>query len=128
MGLIADRLSARWALAIDFVIQAIGIVLVFAVQFVVVAPIFVALYGLSVAAPLMLLPLLTAESLGLKRFGFIYGLIGLAQTFGATIGPLVSGQPDHRQGIELVGLGGGRGAVGKRRSMPRARSARSSSE
>jgi len=92
MGLIADRLSARRALAIDFVIQAVGIVLVFAIQFAVAAPIFVAVYGLTVAAPLMLLPLLTAESLGLKHFGFICGLTGLAQTFGATIGPLVSGR------------------------------------
>lgn len=92
MGLIADRTSARWALAIDFMIQAVGIMLVFAIRVTVVAPIFVAVYGLTVAAPLMLLPLLTAESLGLKRFGFICGLTGLAQTFGATIGPLVSGR------------------------------------
>ena len=40
----------------------------------------------------MLLPLLTAESLGLKRFGSISGLTGLAQTFGAALGPLVSGR------------------------------------
>jgi sugar phosphate permease len=52
----------------------------------------VIVYGLTVAAPLMLLPLLTAESLGLKRFGFIAGMTGLAQTFGAAIGPLVSGR------------------------------------
>ncbi len=40
----------------------------------------------------MLLPLLTAESLGLRRFGLLSGLAGLAQTFGAAIGPLVSGR------------------------------------
>ncbi len=92
MGFMADRLTARRALAIDFAIQAAGIALVFAIQSAIVAPIFVAVYGLTVAAPLMLLPLLTAESLGLKRFGFISGLAGLAQTFGAAIGPLVSGR------------------------------------
>jgi OFA family oxalate/formate antiporter-like MFS transporter len=92
MGLIADRLTARRALAIDFAIQAASILLVVAVQRAVAAPIFVAVYGLTVAAPLMLLPLLTAESLGLKRFGFISGLTGLAQTFGAAIGPLVAGR------------------------------------
>jgi MFS family permease len=92
MGLLADRLTARRALALDFAIQAAGIVLVFAVQNAVVAAIFVVVYGLTVAAPLMLLPLLTAESLGLKRFGFIAGLAGLAQAFGAAIGPLVSGR------------------------------------
>ncbi len=92
MGLLADRLTARRALAIDFAIQAAGISLAFAVQNTIVAPIFVAVYGLTVAAPLMLLPLLTAESLGLKRFGLIAGLAGLAQAFGAAIGPLVSGR------------------------------------
>jgi cyanate permease len=34
---------------------------------------------------------LLAESLGLRRFGSLAGLAGLAQTFGATIGPLVDG-------------------------------------
>jgi MFS family permease len=92
MGLIADRVTARRALALDFAIQAGGIALVFAVQNAIVAPIFVLVYGLTVAAPLMLLPLLTAESLGLKRFGFIAGLAGLAQAFGAAVGPLVSGR------------------------------------
>jgi cyanate permease len=54
--------------------------------------VFVIVYGLTVAAPLMLLPLVTAESLGLKRFGFLGGMTGLAQTFGATVGPLVTGR------------------------------------
>jgi MFS family permease len=92
MGLLADRLTARRALALDFAIQAAGIALVFAVQNVIIAPLFIVVYGLTVAAPLMLLPLLTAESLGLKRFGFIAGLAGLAQACGAAIGPLVSGR------------------------------------
>lgn len=92
MGLLADRVTARRALAIDFAIQAAGICLIFAVQNALMAPIFVVVYGLTVAAPLMLLPLLTVESLGLKRFGFLGGLGGLAQASGAAIGPLVSGR------------------------------------
>jgi MFS family permease len=92
MGLLADRLTARRALAIDFAIQAVGVALIFPVAHAAAAAIFVAVYGLTVAAPLMLLPLVTAESLGLKRFGLISGLAGLAQTSGAAIGPLVSGR------------------------------------
>jgi MFS transporter, OFA family, oxalate/formate antiporter len=38
------------------------------------------------------LPLLTAESLGIKRYGLLSGLAGLAQTFGAMIGPIVAGR------------------------------------
>jgi len=52
----------------------------------------VPIYGLTVAAPLMLLPLVIAESMGLKRFGFISGITGLAQTFGAAVGPLAAGK------------------------------------
>src|SRR5207245_6757655 len=53
---------------------------------------FIPIYGMSIAAPLMLLPLLTAESLGIKRYGLLSGLGGLAQTFGAMIGPIVAGR------------------------------------
>ena len=50
-------------------------------------------YGISVAAPLMLLPLVIAESMGLKRFGvFLSGITGLAQTTGAAVGPIVAGK------------------------------------
>jgi cyanate permease len=91
LGLLADYSSARRALSLDFALQAIGVALIFTLTRRAMTPVFVVVYGLSVAAPLMLLPLLLAESLGLRRFGSLAGLAGLAQTFGATIGPLVSG-------------------------------------
>ncbi len=71
--------------------QAVGVTLAFSIAHAAMTPIFVLVYGLSVAAPLMLLPLLLAESLGLRRFGLLAGLAGLAQTFGAMTGPLVAG-------------------------------------
>ncbi len=92
MGLLADRITARKTLALDFAVQAIGVALIFYIAHPATIGIFILLYGVSVAAPLMLLPLLTAESLGLRRFGLLSGLAGLAQTFGAAIGPLVSGR------------------------------------
>ncbi len=92
MGLLADRVTARRSLMITFLVQAAGIALVFPARHAAVAAIFVVIYGLSVAAPLMLLPLLTAESLGLKRFGLLAGLAGLAQTSGAALGQLVVGR------------------------------------
>jgi sugar phosphate permease len=91
MGFLADRFTARKALALNFGIQAAGLVLIFGVANVAILPVFIFIYGISLAAPLMLLPLVTADSLGLKRFGVISGLTGLAQTFGATVGPLASG-------------------------------------
>jgi MFS family permease len=92
MGFMADRLTARSTLGLCFIVQAVGTALVFFAASASFVILFVIVYGLTVAAPLMLIPLVTAESLGLKRFGFIAGMTGLAQTFGAAIGPLVSGR------------------------------------
>ena len=92
MGFVADRITARMALAANFAIQSIGVATVFALGHAGFAALFVVIYGLTVAAPLMLLPLVIADSMGLKRFGFISGITGLAQTFGATVGPLAAGR------------------------------------
>jgi len=53
---------------------------------------FVAIYGLSFGGPLALLPLVAAESMGLKRFGLLYGLIGFFHTIGSASGPLLAGR------------------------------------
>jgi MFS family permease len=92
MGFAADRLTARIALTLCFVIQAIGLSTVFGAARVGTILVFVPVYGMSIAAPLMLLPLLVAESLGIKRYGSLSGLAGLAQTFGAMIGPIAAGR------------------------------------
>jgi predicted MFS family arabinose efflux permease len=92
MGFVADRLTARVALVVCFLVQACGLSIVFGAARVGAILAFVPIYGMVIAAPLMLLPLLIAESLGIKRFGSLSGLAGLAQTFGAMIGPIVAGQ------------------------------------
>lgn len=92
MGYVADRLTARIALILCFLTQAAGLSLVFGADRVGMILVFVPIYGMMIAAPLMLLPLLTAESLGIKRYGFLSGLAGLAQTFGAMVGPIIAGR------------------------------------
>jgi len=92
MGYVADRLTARIALVLCFVFQAAGLSVVFGAARIGIIVAFVPIYGMVIAAPLMLLPLLTAESLGIKRYGFLSGLGGLAQTFGAMVGPIVAGR------------------------------------
>lgn len=92
MGFAADRLTARVALVLCFLMQAAGLSIVFEAARVGIIAVFVLIYGISIAAPLMLLPLLTAESLGIKRYGILSGLGGLAQTFGAMVGPIISGR------------------------------------
>ena len=53
---------------------------------------FVIIFGLTIGAPLVLLPMLIAESLGMKRFGSIAGMSGVCQTIGAAIGPIGTGR------------------------------------
>jgi sugar phosphate permease len=92
MGFLADRLTARRALALNFAIQAGGLALAFGVARPGMIFAFVPIYGMTVAAPLMLLPLVVAESLGIRRYGVLSGLTGLSQTFGAMVGPIVAGR------------------------------------
>jgi MFS family permease len=92
MGYIADRLTARRALVLCFLTQAVGLSTVFGAARLGIIVAFVPIYGMVIAAPLMLLPLAIAESLGIKRYGLLSGLAGLAQTFGAMVGPIVAGR------------------------------------
>jgi len=92
MGAFADRLSARRVLAFNFVTQAGGILLMFRAASTNVLVPFVIVYGLSLGAPVALLPMLIGESLGLKRFGSIAGVSGVCGTIGAAIGPISTGR------------------------------------
>jgi MFS family permease len=92
MGFLADRVTARIALALDFALIAIGLTLVFGAARVAVIVIFVVAFGTLAGAPLILLPLLVAESLGRQRYGFLEALTGVAATFGAMVGPVVAGR------------------------------------
>src|SRR6266851_5014259 len=65
MGFVADRVTARVAATLTLTLNAIGVLLLF--------------------------PLLTAESMGLKRYGTIFGIVSAANTLGAVFGPPVAG-------------------------------------
>jgi len=53
---------------------------------------FVIIFGLTLGAPLVLMPMLTADSMGLRRFGSIAGVTGVCQTIGAAVGPILTGK------------------------------------
>lgn len=92
MGIFADRVSARVALTANFLAASVGMVLIFGAQRTVFLVPFVIIFGLTLGAPLVLVPLLTVESLGLKRFGSIGGIAGVFNTIGAAIGPIGAGR------------------------------------
>ena len=91
MGAFADRISARIALAVSFVVQAVALVLALGATHLWIMALFVLTFGATFAVPLMLIPLLIAESMGLRRYGSISGITAVANTIGAALGPIVSG-------------------------------------
>jgi MFS family permease len=91
MGTMADRMSARVALTVNFIAAGVGMVLIFGAGHVAFLVPFVAVFGFTLGAPLVLVPLLQVDSLGLKRFGSIGGIAGLFNTTGAVVGPVVTG-------------------------------------
>jgi MFS family permease len=92
MGLLADRVSARIALTFNFLAACVGMLLIFSAGRTAVLIPFVLIFGLSLGAPLVLVPMLVAESLGLKRFGSIGGIAGVFNTIGAFVGPVGAGK------------------------------------
>lgn len=92
LGHVTDRIGARLALAADFAAAALAFLLVFGAARVLVLAVFILAFGIAAAAPVALLPLLVAESLGRKRFGVLAALTGIAGTIGATTGPVIAGR------------------------------------
>jgi MFS family permease len=92
MGWIADRIGGRRALSVNLLGMAVGIGMLMAARHQVALILFVAVYGFTVGAPLALIPVVMAESLGLKRFGSLFGLLGIFHTTGAAVGPLIAGR------------------------------------
>jgi MFS family permease len=92
MGFIADRISARRTLAFNFAAGALAFLLVLSVARVFSLVLFVSVAGVAIYAPLMLLPLAVAESLGRRRYGVLGALTGIALAFGLAIGPVGAGR------------------------------------
>jgi MFS family permease len=91
-GVVADRIGARMAMAMSFAIMACGILLLFGSRQVFVLASFLAVYGPTWGAPLALVPLVTIESLGLKHYGSLGGILRIAEATGAVLGPVALGR------------------------------------
>jgi hypothetical protein len=91
-GIAADRVGARLPMAVSFAIIAGGIVLLLCARAGFLLATFLAVYGPAWGAPLALIPLLTMESLGLKHYGSLGGILRVAEATGAVLGPLTLGR------------------------------------
>jgi MFS family permease len=92
IGWIADKIGARVALSANLFAMALGLGLLTGAGHRLPLIGFVVIFGLTVGAPLALIPLVMAEIIGLKRFGSLFGLVGLFHTAGAAIGPVAAGR------------------------------------
>ncbi len=105
LGPSADRLSPRIVLALVFAGAALGTILLLAAGSAAMLAGFILLVGIASGTPLVLLPLVFIQSLGLKRLGSMQGAAGILATIGAAIGPVAAGRIFDVSGSYAVAFG-----------------------
>jgi len=135
MGQIADHWGVRRAVVLAFAVIIAGILLLMRAQAFPVACIFAVVYGFAIGAPLLINPSLTAECMGLKSFGTIFGILTLLNTFGVGVGAVLTGvvfdktgsyMPAFQLFIALLAIAGICGVLARRETpdeMPLAKGA-----
>ncbi len=109
MGALGDRIGGKNALAIGFAMIAVSVPILLNAAEPAMLVLWLTIVGIAGASPVALGPLLTAETLGLKRFGTLFGWLGFALTLGLFVGPqLVGWMTDvtgsYNAGYELCGM------------------------
>jgi MFS family permease len=92
LGPSADRLSPRIVLSLVFAGAALGTLLLLSARSSLMLAGFIILVGIASGTPLVLLPLVFIQSLGIKRLGSLQGVAGILATIGAAIGPVAAGR------------------------------------
>jgi MFS family permease len=91
LGSIVDRWGVRVTVALAYGLILAGILLLMGSGGLAVAFVFAIVYGLGIGAPLVVNPALTAERLGLKHFGGVFGILTLLNTGGVALGAVLTG-------------------------------------
>lgn len=92
MGVLGDRIGGKNALALCLLLSAANTAFLLLARMFWVLVIFTVVGGLTGSAPIALGPLVQVETLGLKRYGSIAGLLGITFTLGAMMGPPIVGK------------------------------------
>jgi MFS family permease len=91
-GGFADRVSPRAVLAVVFGGATVGTIMLLGASRGALLAGFILLNGTAAGTPLVLMPMVAVESLGLRRLGSILGVSGIFGTIGAAIGPVAAGR------------------------------------
>ncbi len=92
LGVLGDRIGGKNALALCLSIGALNIAFLLFARNLWVLVIFTIVAGLTGAAPIALGPMVQVETLGLRRYGSIAGLLAIPFTLGAMLGPPIVGR------------------------------------
>jgi MFS family permease len=92
MGVLGDRIGGKNALALCLLLGGANTALLLQARMFWVLVIFTLVGGLTGSAPIALGPLVQVETLGLKRYGSIAGLLTITFTLGAMMGPPIVGK------------------------------------
>ncbi len=96
LGIIVDRFTGRRVL--PFALMAMGLALLLLIGaghaqgWLTYITLFVLVFGMTAGVTSSIVPVATVETLGLRRFGTLSGLIGLAATIGLSAGTVVVGK------------------------------------
>ncbi|MGO9057283.1 MAG: MFS transporter [Candidatus Binataceae bacterium] len=91
-GWLGDRVRSRFALSASLFGIALAVLLLLGATQIAALMAFIVIYGVAHQGPVFGVPLTIAESLGLKRFGSISGLIGFVSTVAGSLGPITAGR------------------------------------
>jgi MFS family permease len=90
-GWLSDRTGPRLGLCTAYLLYALCFVFLAMAHYPTMALAFVITNGLSQGAILLIIPMVAAESFGLRRYGSIIGALQIFQSIGAAIGPILMG-------------------------------------
>lgn len=91
LGVLGDRIGGKNALGWCILAGAANTIFLIIARAHWALALFTFISGITGAAPIALGPMVQVETLGLKRYGSIAGLLGIAFTLGAAMGPPIVG-------------------------------------
>jgi len=103
LGALADRVGIRLVYGLNLLAIGVGFSFLLGAHSPAMVALFVLVCGLSVGAPIALMPMLLAYCVGLRRFGSLSGLLVTMGVIGSAVGPIVAGSVfDHTGSYVLI--------------------------
>lgn len=109
-GVVADWLTARLTYTITGIAAGVAVIILIAGAYTNIAVLlFVVINGVTIGTPIVLIPIVQAESLGLRQFATIQGLMNVFSTAGVMLAPVVVAQlfdvtRSYAAGYTLLGV------------------------